>query len=261
MEDDERPLPTVAVVVPTVGRRPDELLASLRSVLADSATAEVVVAADVGPDEPLPAVSRDPRVRTVRVPVSADELHAGEGRARDWAVGCATAEVVLALDDDVVPEPGLVTGHASRHCSSVVVVGYMPVAHSGLPLRFRPAARYYSRSYELACRRFEHDRGAVLAGLWAGNLSVRRSDWPPGDGAGSGYHGDLALGLRLAGRGLVGTFDRSLRAEHRYRRTLRALAADQEASAAARLRLHAAYPDAVAAPVALSDRRPVAGRP
>jgi hypothetical protein len=259
--EDATPLPTVAVVVPTAGRRPEALLRSLEAVLDDPATTEVVVAADVGPDEPLPEVPRDARVRAVRVPAASQGLDERGERAREWAISCVTSEVVLALDDDVVAEPGLVTRHASRHQSGgLVVVGYMPTAHSNLAPRWRLAARYYSRSYEEACSRFESCPGGILEALWGGNFSVRRSDWLAAREAGArfgGYHGDLALGLRLARAGLVGTFDRSLRGEHQYRRTLKGLSADREASAAARVRLHAAYPDEVTAPGA-HPRRPAA---
>jgi hypothetical protein len=258
--DEVTPLPTVAVVLPTAGRRPEELLRSLRSVLADPATTEVVVAADIGAEVPLPEVPADPRVRVVRVPDAAEPSDERGERAREWAVASATADVVLGLEDDVVAGAGLVTGHASRHrAARGVVAGYVPVVQAGLALRWRPAARYYSWVYERACSRFERAPSTVLDGLWGGNVSVRRLDWPArdDDGASGGYHGDLALGVRLARAGLVGTFDRSLRAEHHYRRSLGELAADQEASAAGRLRLHTAYPDVVPAP----DPRPRAALP
>src|SRR3954451_23029091 len=99
MSDEATPLPTVAVVIPTAGRRPDDLLRSLRSVLDDPATTEVVVAADVRADEPLPGVPRDARVRAVRVPRGAQDPEERGERAREWAVSCATSEVILALDD------------------------------------------------------------------------------------------------------------------------------------------------------------------
>jgi len=253
MTEEGTPLPTVAVIVPTAGRRPDELLRSLATVLDDPATTEVVVAADVGPGEPLPGVPRDARVRVVRVPAASthDSGERGE-RAREWAVSHATSEVVLALDDDVVAQPGLVSRHASRHRrSGLVVVGYMPVTHSHLALSWRLAARHYSQRYEDACARFESRPGLILESLWGGNLSVRRTDWLAAGGAGvtpGGYHGDLALGLRFSRAGLVATFDRSLRADHRYRRTLEGLAADYEASATARARLHTAFPGEVPGP-------------
>src|SRR3954463_12017262 len=178
MTEEPRALPTVAVVVPTAGRRRHDLLRSLESILHDPATTEVAVAAAAPADEPLPEVPRDPRVRTVRVPRGTDDSDERGERAREWAVSCATSEVVLALDDDVVAEPGLVTRHASRHRSrGIVVVGYMPVAQSGLALRWRPAGRYYSRSYEATCSRYEMRLGEILKSLWGGNLSIRRSDW------------------------------------------------------------------------------------
>ena len=165
--------------MPTAGRRPDELRRSLRIVLEDPSTTQVVVAADVGANGPLPKVPSDKRVRVIRVPADTGTPDERGQRAREFALEYAEADVVLALDDDVLPERGLVTGHALQHAGAegTVVVGYMPVSWHDLPFRWRPAARYYSRSYEAACSRFEVCPGAILEGLWGGNFSVRRADW------------------------------------------------------------------------------------
>ena len=84
--------------------------------------------------------------------------------------------MILALDDDVVAARGLVTAHASRHARThdLVVMGYMPVAQSGLELRHRPAARYFGCTYEDACRRFDFLPRTMLEGFWGGHFSVRR---------------------------------------------------------------------------------------
>ncbi len=57
----------------------------------------------------------------------------GASAARQAGVEAASGEVVVLLDDDVVAEPGLVTGHARAHADrdGVVVVGYAPVAAPG----------------------------------------------------------------------------------------------------------------------------------
>ena len=253
MAAPRRPVPSVSVVVPTAGRRPDELRRSLRIVLEDPSTTQVVVAADVGANGPLPKVPSDKRVRVIRVPADIGTPDERGQRAREFALEYVEADVVLALDDDVLPERGLVTGHALQHAGAegTVVVGYMPVSWHDLPFRWRPAARYYSRSYEAACSRFEVCPGAILEGLWGGNFSVRRADWSAAAEAtrtSGGYHGDFVLGLEFARAGLEGRFDRSLRAQHRYLRSLTDLEADHEASASARLRIHAAYSGAIPVP-------------
>ena len=64
-------LPSVAVVIPTSGKRAETLAVCIGRVLEDPAATEVVVAADVPPHEPLPVVPRDPRVKVFRVPAGA----------------------------------------------------------------------------------------------------------------------------------------------------------------------------------------------
>jgi hypothetical protein len=256
-------LPSVAVVIPTSGKRAETLAVCIGRVLEDPAATEVVVAADVPAHEPLPVVPRDPRVKVLRVPAGLSRGADRGQRARDLAVGRATTEVILALDDDVVAARGLVTAHASRHARThdLVVMGYTPVAQSGLELRNRPAARYFGCTYEDACRRFDLLPRTTLEGFWGLHFSVRRLDWLRVRGArrlSCRYHDDLEHGLLLARAGLQGTFDRSLRAEHRYRRTLRELSADSEAAASDRLKLHSLYPHEV--PYPRSPQRRVAAR-
>ena len=151
------------------------------------------------------------------------------------------------LDDDVVPRPGLVSGHGAWHLTAndLVVLGYMPVAAgAGGP------SRLYARSYARACHTFDAGSDAVLRGLWAGNLSLRRTHWlrateaPWND---PGYHGDQELGLRLLQLGLRGVFDRTLKAEHRYAPTLDGMIRDAEDAAASSVRLRRAYGDLVPA--------------
>ena len=86
-------------------------------------------------------------------------------------------DVILTLDDDVEPTPGLVTGHAVAHSQMdrVLVLGYMPV----VPIHERghrssAVARIYSESYERACTTFAGDPGAILLGLSGGHFSLRR---------------------------------------------------------------------------------------
>jgi len=247
MPVEDAALPTVAVIIPTGGQRPELLSACVRAVLEDSGTTEVLISADLQPDEPLPALPHDPRITVLRVPAVSTARDERGQRARDFAVGHAHADVVLALDDDVVAAPGLVSAHALHHtlAQDLVIVGYMPVAWFALSARWRPAARYYSRSYEAACSKLEKHPSDVLTGLWGGNVSLRRVQWlrvRESHRIFGGYHGDLEFGLRLAHAGLQGIFDRNLRAQHCYRRTVYDLSTDQENAAAARVRLHRAYP-------------------
>jgi hypothetical protein len=237
--------PSVSVVVPTK-ERPALLEKCLTALLADAAAREVIVVRD-GNDPATRAVieklaARDERLREIAGPRDVARLERGQA-ARDRGARAARCEVVLAVDDDVIAWPGLVAGHARHHATQerIVVLGYMPVV---LPPRGAPGrgpARLYAQSYERACRRFEQDSREVLRGLWGGNFSARHVDWlavqdQPVVGS---FHADQAFGLRLRTGGLVGIFDRSLRADHRYRRTFDELVADASSSAIGRSEIQA----------------------
>lgn len=226
-------LPSVSVVVPTHERRA-LLPAVVAPLLEDPATHEVIVVVDGSTDGSLELLERlaaeDPRL----VPVFIQ--NSGLPRARDLGVERATASIVLALDDDVVAAPGLVGGHARRQAEHAgrVVVGYMPVE---MPASRRPGLGptvVYAGTYEAVCRAYEEDPGSILRQLWAGNLSLRREDWlarmSRGEDVISGYHEDQDFGLRCLKAGMIGVFDRSLRASHLYRRSLPAFIRDASAS-------------------------------
>jgi hypothetical protein len=239
-------LPSVAVVIPTRCRA-DLLANTLPILLADPATAEVIVAHD-GDD---PATCRlleaagEPRVRRVQVPARPAELPSGQF-GREAGADAAGADVLLVLDDDVVPSAGLVTGHARRHSAGhgLVVVGRATVRQEGLPIRLRPAARFYSAQYEATLAAYRADPSKILANLWGGHLSVARAAWLAArrtPTVNAGYHADRELGLRLAAAGLRGVFDDALAADHRYRRTLRSLQADAAGASRGHAALRQAY--------------------
>ena len=231
--------PTVSVVIPTRGRAA-LLERSLQTVLSDLATTEVVVVLDGSDAETVALLGglaeRDPRVRFARIEHDPLGLERG-GRAREEGVRLAGSEVVLALDDDVVPRPGLVSGHAARHAAEddpVVVLGAMPVVK---PTNGSAdaTAQIYGASYDRACREYESNPNAILERLWGGNLSIRRRDWLKAlalPRVGAGYHADLELGLLLRRAGLRGVFDPRLQADHFYQRSRRDFAGDAESSGA-----------------------------
>ena len=236
-------LPTVSVIVPTY-RRAHRLEKTLRPLLADPATTELVVVADGGDDGSGDVVGRlaeaDNRVRLLTPP------HGGPRSAVAVGLKHATGEVVLLLDDDVVARPGLVTGHARHHqgARGLVVVGYMPCVPTqsagGVPL----LTRIYGKEYEAQCAAFERDPSLVLRQLWGGNLSLRRADceavgltpWPYA-------HEDWDFGLRCLRQGLSGTFDRHLYAEHEHERDAKTFLSNARAFGAGRAYMHQVHGD------------------
>jgi glycosyltransferase involved in cell wall biosynthesis len=237
-------LPTASVVVPTHGRA-DLLPTVLAPLLRDPATAEVVAVAD-GDDDAYAVLGtlagRDPRL----VPLRTDG--AGENAARQSGIDRARGDIVVLLDDDVLARDGLVTGHARAHVArrDVVVLGYMPVAE---PLCDGPPTQLYAGWYEEAVERYEREPGSILHSFWAGNASLRRADALRVGLADASftatYNPDRDFGLRCARAGLTGVFDRRLRADHLYRRSLRQMRAEARRQGEGRVLVHHRHPDLV----------------
>ncbi len=220
-----KPLPTVSVVMATYRRR-SLLPRVVDSLLADPATSELVVVVDGCRDGSLELLQEragdDPRV----VPVFTENR--GAAAAQQLGIEHARGDVVLLFDDDQIAAPGMVTGHARHHADAAhrVVVGYVPVELPP-PGPGRFLVESYARDYEADLAGWERDPASILTNLWGGQVSLRREDlervpWhdPRFD---LGYHYDNVFGLRCRDAGLTAVFDRGLRAEHLYTRTLDAM--------------------------------------
>ena len=245
-------LPTVAVVIPTRGGRAALLQRAVPKLLADPGTSELIIVLDLDDSETEAVVRRyadvDPRVRWARSGGPETTLSREQG-ARDLGARLAESHVILALDDDVEPGLGLVSGHARHHVDmdARVVVGYMPVVPPASRRGgHRATAQLYADTYARECTQFRADPATVLLGLWGGNFSLPRRHWlmAVGDMPGSaGYHVDREFGLRLRRLGLNGVFDPNLRADHWYRRSTLQLMNDARSSGQGVARLRAAYPE------------------
>jgi glycosyltransferase involved in cell wall biosynthesis len=241
-------LPSVSAVIPTYQRR-DQMAEAVQAIAADPHATEIVVVVDGGDDgsfELLTELARaDARILPVKQPNSGDAI------ARQTGVEHASGDIVLLLDDDVIAGPALAQLHAQVHARTpgAVVLGYMPVAR--LTVR-RPGGfsnDLYSDEYEAQCRRYESDPATILRNLWAGNVSLRRTDALQVGLAVSGQrmrrHSDQAFGLRCLRAGLTGVFDRGLAAQHRYVRDLDTFLRQARTSGRARRELEAKFPDLI----------------
>jgi hypothetical protein len=211
------------VIIPTRSRA--EILAkSLPPLLADPATSELLVIVDghdAATDTLLSRVARDDqRVR----PATTQGRGSGSFAGRQVGAELARSDVLLFLDDDVVAEPGLVTGHARFHTNGdhTLILGYMPVHDVRVQSRDDVPAAIYDEAYESSCKLFEQDPESILFGFWSGNFSIRRDValriglFDPAFSP--TYHADRDFGLRCRAAGLQAVFERSLRAQHHYRR-------------------------------------------
>lgn len=238
--------PAIAAVVPTHGRR-QRLPELLDAVLAEP-FAEVIVVVN-GRDDGSLALLQARAAGDRRLKPVATEI-AGKPRAVMKGVEAADSEVVLILDDDVLPRPGLASGHARLHAagSGRVVVGYMPVVRQQRRRRGEFGTELYSSAYERVCAEYEADQRSILQGLWGGNVSLRREDALRisvyGQDPDHRYqrHEDRDFGLRCAKLGLEGAFDRDLLAEHRHQISPRQFLVTMRNSGRARRQTHSVHP-------------------
>ncbi len=241
--------PSASVVIPTY-QRCSAVAALVPGLLREPAVAELVVSVDGSTDgtwEWLQAHrASDMRLMPVMRP------NRGIAAARQTGAEAATGDVLVFLDDDVVPSPGLVAGHAARHRErdELVVHGYMPNEWRHLPPGLRGIARIYRRAYEATCDRYEREPDHVLLGFWAGNFSMRRVQalrvgLVSATRTHLKYQDDREFGIRCHRAGLQGSFDRTLRAEHRYERDVRAFRRDGRRQGRDRCLIHELHPDIV----------------
>ncbi|HEX7290470.1 MAG TPA: glycosyltransferase, partial [Conexibacter sp.] len=219
------------------------------AVQQDPDTAEIVVVDDGSTDgtaDMLRSVAASgPPLHVVR------KEGVGPSGARQAGVEAARGELVLLLDDDVVPQPGLVSRHtaALRADRTCVTLGYSPLV---LPARRGAgdaAVVAYARDYERRRARWERGDAPILHNLWGGNVGLWREaalavglSSPAFAGPGA-FHEDRDFGLRAERAGLHGVFDAALRADHHHRRDVRAALADAERRGAGLVRLHREHPE------------------
>jgi glycosyltransferase involved in cell wall biosynthesis len=236
-------LPTVTVVIPTY-QRAYQFEESVRAVLADDATTECIVSIDGSKDGSYEVALRlseeDGRV----VPLFNE--HSGKNGAIMAALAVAKGDVVLLLDDDIVAGPGLVTGHARHHLANehLVAMGYTPCVPPQKKSSVLFLSKLWGREYEDSCVEIEANPDSVLGSLWGGNVSIRREDWlKVGLRIPNFAHEDTDLGLRCRWAGCVGTFDRSLYAEHHHEPSGRSFLRASRSFGAGRWLLHYDHAD------------------
>jgi len=182
------PPPDLSVVIPTY-RRPTSVKLVVEATLQQLGPHDEVIVIDDGSgDQTLPTLGAisDPRLR-----VMAQE-NAGPGMARNRGAGEARNDVLLFLDDDEQPEPGLVAAHRGFHSrrNRCAVMGrpILVVRLRGRWCRIPPGPR--SADHLITDASFSIHRSDFLA-VGGFDPELRRSE-------------DIDLGIRLirAGTGL-----------------------------------------------------------
>lgn len=235
----------VSVVIITMNRRA-LIEKSVPILLNDPATGELIVVVDGARDGTLEVLEswaeRDERVRPIW------QENAGEGAAREHGVVAARHDVVVVLDDDVIPTFDLISQHALRHAvdNVDVVLGYMPTTVPTPRQRGQVATILYSSDYEKTCGGYEAHPDAIWTHFWSGNFSVRREQ-AIAIGLGGkirlGYHEDLYFGLRCKEAGLKAVFDRGALGHHTHSRNLRRFSREVRRSGEARAILLLWFPE------------------
>jgi GT2 family glycosyltransferase len=200
----------VSVVIPTFNR-----LARLRHTLTALAAqegvgepVEVIVVSDGSTD------GTDEYLSSGDVPlpvVGLRQENAGPAAARNRGVARATGEVVLFIDDDVVPTAGLVAAHLRRHegGDDLVVIGPMrtPDDHDISPwVRWEQDMLY--KQYDAMER---GDWEPTARQFYTGNASTPRRHLDAAGGFDTSFRRaeDVELAYRLADRGLQFVYDPS----------------------------------------------------
>jgi GT2 family glycosyltransferase len=221
--------PSVSVVVPTHRRR--EALRRALLALADQSvgpeTFEVVVSVDGSEDGTLRMLSE------LDVPFALRWV-AGERRGRaaacNAAIAEARAEVLVILDDDMIPAPELVARHLRHHppASRACVLGAVPV---GLIDSSPLAARYVKDKFDAHLARLgDPEHLNRPRSFYTGNASVRteviREVGGFDEGFGSYGNEDVELALRLRAAAVSLEYEPKAVAEQRYEKDLRGLERD-----------------------------------
>ncbi len=214
---------SVSVVTPTFNRCASlaRLLDGLARQTYPADRFELVVIDDGSTDETLALL----RGRQTRFPLRVvQQAHRGPAAARNLGVEHASGDVVLFLDDDVLPAPELIERHAGRHRADpdAVVVGPM------LPPSGWPRSVWVRWEEEKLARQYQAMRDGVYActprQFYSGNASVRRAHFLETGGFDPAFARaeDVELGYRLRDRRARFVFDPEAAVEHFASRSLAA---------------------------------------
>ena len=217
----------VSVVTPTYNRRErlGRVLTALAAQDADPKTFEVVVVDDGSTDDTASFLEQQRfgfELRHVR------QANAGPARARNVGIEAARGELVLFLDDDVVPAPHLVSEHVRSHDDpQLAVIG--PLA--SLPHYAQPWVAWEQDKLETqysAMARGEYE--ATFRQFWTGNASVRREHLLAAGGFDTEFlrAEDVELGLRLKRLGVKFRFNPRALGHHHAERSLDSWARAQQ---------------------------------
>jgi GT2 family glycosyltransferase len=185
----------ITVAIPTYNR--GVIVAeTVRRLLELDPPPEAIIVVDQSVEEnkPLAEWHRQGRIRLIRLDKPSIP------HAMNVALLAATTPVVLYVDDDVEPEPGLIAAHERAHSDESVwaVVGQI--------LQPGEEPQHFERPEDDLEFHFNHDTGCFVANVMAGNLSVKREHAIDAGGfdenfVGVAYRFETDFALRLVAAG------------------------------------------------------------
>ena len=211
--------PTVCVVIPT-HRRLRSLLGVLDALAAQDYPCELLQIIIVVDGDPTTAerVTRRPGVQVLT------QARGGPAAARNAGIAQARGDLVLFMDDDVVPAPWCVQRHVDAHAGRLDVVVIGPLLPSRDGSSDSPWVRWEARTLERQYADMEAGRwSATPRQFYTGNASVRREHLVRLGGFNTALRRaeDVELGLRLRDLGVSFEFHRAATAHHEASRSYR----------------------------------------
>jgi GT2 family glycosyltransferase len=202
-------MPTVSIVLPTYNRLPrlQKVLAGLAAQTYPRPDFEIVVVSDGSTDGTNEFLQAEATGLPIRPFVQAN---GGAAVARNLGIQMAQGELILFLDDDVVPAPSLVTEHVAthqRHQGNVVVLGPMltPADFILKPWVRWEQAMLYKQYADIAAGRWK----PTARQFYTGNASLARHHLLTVGGFDPTFRRaeDVELAYRLAAHGLSFVFN------------------------------------------------------
>ncbi len=215
----------VSVVVPTYNRsdRLRRVLVALDRQITTTPdgrtfTFEVVVVSDGSTDDTVEVAEKLETSYPLRV---MEQENSGPAGARNRGVQATTGRIIVFIDDDVIPAPGCLRAHVSRHdeVDDLVVIG--PMLTPG-DADLSPWVAWEQHQLYKQYERFAAGEPAYPRQFYTGNASVLRTAFTDAGGFDTSFRRaeDVELALRMARQGQSFVFEPGAEAYHYAERSL-----------------------------------------
>lgn len=211
---------TASVVIPTYNRvaQLERVLDGLSRQTLPADRWEIIVVSD-GSTDGTDARIGD-RVGDVRLEL-VSQANQGPAVARNNGVAAASGELILFLDDDVIPEPEWASVHLDTHRANPDTVVIGPLL-TPADVRLQPWVQWEQRMLEKQYAAMARgDWGPTARQFYTGNASLPRHRFVDAGGFDPSFlrGEDVELAYRLRDRGMAFTFEPAARAFHHAARS------------------------------------------